>query len=115
MPERNPYLTGAGTLLNAAEARIDRRKLEAYALNPDHPSGRHKAAVFERVLGYHASKADELVAVIRRGIRRTAAQLRLMDTRGTLIVVDLLVTGPTGRSATIRTGWISYPGNQFST
>jgi hypothetical protein len=36
---------------NAGGARVDLAKLVRYALDPDHPVGRHKATVFQRTLG----------------------------------------------------------------
>jgi len=38
-------------LPNIEFAYIPSEKLAGYALNPDHPVGKHKAAVFESVLG----------------------------------------------------------------
>jgi hypothetical protein len=40
-------------------ATVDRRKLTAYCLNPEHPRGKHKARVFA-TLGFTAENADEL-------------------------------------------------------
>jgi hypothetical protein len=113
MRERTRYLTEAGTLVNAAEARIDRRKLDAYALNPDHSSGGHKALVFERVLGYNRSNADELVAVIRRGIQETEARPGFVNQHGSRFFVDLIIRGPTRQQAIVRTAWIYRPGQSI--
>lgn len=66
-------LSEAGILVNADIAKIDRRNFVAYALNPDHESGRHKAAVFNRVLGFDLSNADVLIDLVRSGVRTTAA------------------------------------------
>jgi len=38
-------------LPNGDRAILDIRKLEDYCLSPSHPRGRHKARVFQRVLG----------------------------------------------------------------
>ena len=54
---------------NAENAVADIRKLREYCLNPDHPRGKHKARVFESVLGVMRTDAeflrDELLSRIR--------------------------------------------------
>lgn len=47
--EQDPRV--GSVLPNAEDATIDPAKLRQYALDRDHPLGRHKAAVFERALG----------------------------------------------------------------
>lgn len=47
-------------LPGADRAVIDEAKLRLYALNTDHPSGRHKAAVFDRALGIRAEHWEYL-------------------------------------------------------
>ena len=47
-------------LPNAARAAIDIEKLRDYALNPEHPRGRHKARVFAAALGLTAVDSEEL-------------------------------------------------------
>lgn len=41
-------------------------KLRAYCLNPDHPSGKHKARVFTSALGVTAENAENLQSLIQR-------------------------------------------------
>lgn len=48
----------------ASHISIDRRRLVSNALNPDAPRGRHKALVFDQVLGYNLNNRQELQAQI---------------------------------------------------
>jgi hypothetical protein len=47
-------------LPNAAHAFVDIEKVQDYCLNPDHPRGKHKARVFQAVLGLTADDAESL-------------------------------------------------------
>ena len=47
-------------LPNAEFAEVPIAKLTDYALNPDHPLGKHKARVFESVLGLTREDAEFL-------------------------------------------------------
>ncbi|MCW5922561.1 MAG: hypothetical protein KIS77_09460 [Saprospiraceae bacterium] len=47
-------------LPNAEFAFVPMEKLRDYALNPEHPAGKHKAAVFKSVLGMTVADADYL-------------------------------------------------------
>lgn len=110
MVERNPWLTGAGTLLNADRAIMDRRELNAYSLNPVHESGGDKAVTFDEALGCNLTNVDALIAAIREETQVTPATPRGVDAHGAHFAVDLAIVGPTGRSAPVRTGWIYRPG-----
>lgn len=46
-------------LPNHSEAVIDLAKLRDYVLNPEHPRGKHKARIFNR-LGFDSGDAEEL-------------------------------------------------------
>jgi hypothetical protein len=106
------HLTPNGTLANADKAVIDNKKIDGYALNPDHPDGSHKARVFKSALGYDRDNSQGLVDQIRDGVQRQAAVPKEIDEHGTRFGVDIPVTGPTGKSATVRTGWIYDPGSE---
>ena len=45
---------------NAERAVVDVRKLRDYCLNSTHDQGKHKARLFESILGMTASDAEEL-------------------------------------------------------
>jgi hypothetical protein len=57
-------------LPNGEKSEIAMEKLTDYCLNPEHPSGKHKARVFASVLGIKAQNAD-----ILRELVQTAALL----------------------------------------
>jgi hypothetical protein len=69
-------------LPNADQARIDSRKLRDYALNPEHITGRFKAAFFTQ-MGYHAADWYAITAPL---------------------------TGPHGAARHVTTVWILRPG-----
>jgi len=102
-----------GTLRNAARARINPDKIYRYALNPDHPRGGDKALVFERVLGYNRGNAAALEVAIREGSLSTPAQPREDERHGPTFIVDLVLHGPSGREAVVRTEWIYEEGEEI--
>jgi hypothetical protein len=97
-------------LKNADVAIIDARKFLRYCLDPHSRHGRHKARLFEVVLGFDLSNYLGLIASIREGISRTPAEYQGETAHGHRWRVDLLITGPGGR-ATVRTAWIYEKGN----
>ncbi|MEM9482023.1 MAG: DUF6883 domain-containing protein [Verrucomicrobiota bacterium] len=92
-------------LPNAERAIIDLPKLRDYCLAVEHPRGKHKARVFESVLGFTADHADDLRARILDGICSVECEVGEGDDFGQRFTVDLPMDGPLG-SATVRTGWI---------
>lgn len=107
---RNPFVTRAGTLRGAGRAVADTRKFTEYALNPAHPVGGNKARVFERALGYNQSNWQGLRDQLLRGLRQVPVRPGTVDQYGTRFTTDILVRGPNGAAATVRTGWIYRPG-----
>ena len=97
-------------LAGADRAVIPSAKLAAYALNPDHPVGGHKARVLASALGYTTGHADDLAKQLLAGLKHQPATMRELDAHGQRWMVDIPVTGPAG-SATVRTGWIVRPGS----
>ena len=92
-------------LPNASSAVIDPRKVREYLLSETHPVGRFKAAVFV-ALGYTSARwevlRDDLLAIGRTG----AAVAGEQGPYGQKYEVDGMLTGPSGRSAQVRTVWI---------
>lgn len=88
-------------------------KIEEYVLNPSHWEGRHKARVFESVLGITLSNRN----VLRQAILAAAAnsdQAEAVGDNGHGIVYLLrfpLVTAH--RTAMILTAWIILHGEDF--
>ena len=93
-------------LPNADRAVIPLEKFVNYALNIDHVDGRHKALVFRDVLGYTADNADALVSWIREGIYNFPASYKGKTQHGNKYEIIMQITGPTGRTAPVVTGWI---------
>jgi hypothetical protein len=55
-------------LPNGDQAEISMQKLIGYCLNPEHPSGKHKARVFESALGImklSSKKSHHLVKYLK--------------------------------------------------
>ena len=92
--------------LTLVKAIIDPRKLTDYALNPNHPVGGNKAKVFESALGYNQSNASQLMKQIQKNLANTPTTLGKVDQYGQRYTVDMLIKGPNGKTATVRTGWI---------
>ena len=93
------------SLPNADRAIIDAAKIRDYLLSEIHPVGRFKAAFFI-ALGYSAGRwellRDDLIAVARGN---TAAPGK-PSPFGRTFEVDGILTGPSGRSADVRSVWI---------
>jgi len=87
-------------------AIIDHRKLTEYVLNPSSPSGRHKAIVFERVLGFTQDNYTELLEQMETKVLEAPATFHSEDEFGQRYTVDLAVLGTEGREAVVCTGWL---------
>ncbi len=92
-------------LPNIANATIDIRKLRDYALNPNHPEGRHKARVFLSALGITASDSEWLASVILRNIAKANAVEAKSSVWGVMYQADLQIRHG-HRCAKVRTGWL---------
>ncbi|WP_118988299.1 DUF6883 domain-containing protein [Photorhabdus sp. CRCIA-P01] len=99
----------SGKLVNANNAVIDSNKVTSYALNTEHPVGGNKAKVFESALGYNQSNATDLISKIQAGTKTNTAILGNVDKFGQRITIDMPITGPNGKTAIVRTGWIYDP------
>jgi hypothetical protein len=88
-------------------------KLEDYSLNPLHWEGRHKARVFESVLGITLANAN----VLRDAIRSAAASSNNAESRGDnrfgeVFTLRFSMTAERG-NAVVLTGWIVLHGEDF--
>ncbi|WP_350307569.1 DUF637 domain-containing protein, partial [Photorhabdus viridis] len=101
----------SGKLVNANNAVIDSNKVTSYALNTEHPVGGNKAKVFESALGYNQSNATDLISKIQAGTKTNTAILGNVDKFGQRITIDMPITGPNGKTAIVRTGWIYDTGS----
>ncbi len=99
-------------LPNAEFAFVPMEKLAGYVLNTEHPVGKHKAAVFEAVLGITMAEADYLRdKIIEAALTQEATPTR-QDEFGQRYQVDFEIER-NGRNATIVTAWILEP-NELS-
>ncbi len=92
-------------LPNAKHAFVPMEKLVDYVLNPEHPVGKHKAAVFEVVLGITVVDADYLRDTILEAVLTQEAIPTKLDEFGQRYQMEFEVER-NGRSATILTSWI---------
>jgi hypothetical protein len=92
-------------LPNGDRAILDIRKIEDYCLNPNHPRGRHKARIFNELLGVTRDNATWLRDALLGGLKSGEALELTTDVFGRRWRVDVPVSRQ-GRSAVIRTVWI---------
>lgn len=92
-------------------AVVDREKLAEYCLNPDHPRGKHKARVFESVLGITTAEVEDLRAALLDAALNAEAEPAHEDHFGARYIIDFPIRGPKG-SGTLRSMWILRQGEK---
>ena len=92
-------------LPNADKAVIPLHKFTEYSLNLEHPTGRHKAHVFQSVLGLTIADAEFLQETIRQIVTTHETQPQTPTPYGERYVIDFTLTTSVG-SAVVRTTWI---------
>ncbi len=85
---------------------IDPRKLTLYALNPNSPRGRHKAVLFEELLGFTKENYTSLIRQLEKLCLQAEATFHSEDEFGRRFTVDVSIEGMTGQQAMVRTGWV---------
>ena len=110
--QRYAAKTSADLLPRYTDAIDIAAKLEDYVLDPTHPTGKHKALVFESALGYNLSNRSSLEAELRRGLGRYKAIPTGNNGYGETYRMKLLVSGPKGRQP-VSAGWIIRDGEDF--
>ena len=95
---------------NAECAVVDVRKLRDYCLNSTHDQGKHKARLFESMLGMTASDAEELRRILLEVIKTYEVQLGRRDGYGQRYTLDFVLEWGE-RRATVRSGWIIEDGS----
>lgn len=93
---------------------IDHRKLTQYALSRDATEGRHKAILFERVLGFTIENYHDLVRQLENQCMDAETIFRGENEYGSRYQVDTLIEGANGQKATVRTGWIVEPESKIA-
>ena len=101
MSGREPRLK----LPNGDRAIIDRRKVVDYCLSLDHDDGRHKARLFQALLGLNRDNAALLFDALRRAVVSGDAATGKADAYGRRYLIDFELAGR-GGTATIRSAWI---------
>lgn len=93
-------------LPNANAAIVAVEKLRDYALDPDHPRGRHKARVFSSALGIEQSDWSYLRAQILDRLQDAAVTSVRETAHGFLYEVPVEVEGLNGASVEVLTAWL---------
>jgi Domain of unknown function (DUF6883) len=96
-------------LPNGERAIVPIEKLRDYCLHPTYRVGRHKAHVFESVLGLTAAHAEELQQRLFAVARTGEAVFGLRNAYGQRYIVDFEMTTSVG-TAMVRSTWIVLTG-----
>ena len=97
---------------NAQRAVVEIEKLVEYALNPDHPTGRHKARVFKAALGLTAEDSEMIRNRLLEVVQTHDAEKSEASPFGERYVIDFEVTTTKG-SAVVRSAWIVRSDEDF--
>lgn len=89
---------------------IDPRKLTHYALDLHSPHGKHKAILFESMLGFTKDNYLGLLTQLENGVKQVEISYHSEDQFGKRYTADIPVDGTEeGQHAVVRTGWIIAP------
>ena len=99
-------------LPNAEQAIIPPEKLRDYLLSLEHSEGRHKAVIF-RALGFRAESWTVFEIAIREQHLTQDAEETPADEHGRRYQIVAPITGPNGRTAIIKAGWIILHGEDI--
>ena len=100
-------------LPNAVGAQIDPRKLRDYALNPEHDSGRYKAAFFAQ-MGCTADHWQRLEQDIREQHLAQPIEAGQPSSYGRKYTITAPLQGPHGLARQVTTVWIFRPGRDWA-
>ena len=84
-------------------------KLRDYALNPDHPEGKHKAKVFKAALGIERTHAEVFAQILEAGLIRAPAVRGIKNEHGQRWTTYHEIVGLTGRPTVVTVVWIYRP------
>ena len=93
-------------LPNLEQAVIQVEKLRDYALNTEHPEGRHKAKVFKETLGIESRHANVLAELLRSTLPSAPAQSGKGDQYGGHWTTYHWIIGLNARSAIVTVVWL---------
>ncbi|AFZ34328.1 hypothetical protein Sta7437_0734 [Stanieria cyanosphaera PCC 7437] len=97
---------------NAENAFVDLCKLRDYCLNQEHKIGKHKARLFQSILGITAENALELRQILLEVIKTHQAKLGRKDNFGQRYTLDFTLKWQ-NKNAVIRSGWIIEHNSQI--
>ena len=98
-------------LPNGEQAEISVQKLIGYCLNPEHPSGKHKARVFASILGITVENADVLRELIQTAAVAGEVVQQSTTQFGQQFKVDWIV--PDTDRIRLRTIWETTTNNPY--
>jgi hypothetical protein len=88
-------------------------KLEEYVLNPRHARGRHKARVFESVLGITRNNQEILANALQQAASNSSGAISAGNERfGTTFEIRFRLSTDKG-TATVLSAWIIRNGEDF--
>lgn len=93
-------------LPNFEQAVIPIEKLRNYSLNPNHETGRHKAAVFKNMLGFEERHADVLAELIRKTLSQAPSERDKLDEHGERWTTYHPIVGLNGLTVVVTVAWI---------
>jgi hypothetical protein len=85
---------------------INVSKLTEYALNEEHPQGKHKARLFRDLLGITKNDWRFLAEQLVVGLRRHLVQKVRKSVHGVQYHIDVPVVGRNGKKKLVRSAWI---------
>ncbi|MHB8925729.1 MAG: DUF6883 domain-containing protein, partial [Coriobacteriia bacterium] len=100
----------ADRLPDAEHAEIRPEKLRDYALNPGHPTGKDKAAMFSNILAIGPEDWEHLADQLSQGLGRGEVERVRVNPDGTVLYhVHSPVVGLNGTVATVLSAWLVRP------
>ena len=93
----------------AESIHIDPRKLTHYVLDTDSPHGKHKAVLFDKLLGFTKENYTSLLHQLEGRAMHAEVTFYSEDKFGKRYTADITVEGMEGQRAVVRTGWIVTP------
>ncbi len=88
---------------------INPRKLTHYALDPNSPYGKHKAVLFEKLLGFTKDNYANLSQQLETKSLPAEATFHSKEKFGKRYTTDVLVDGIQGQQVIVRAGWLIPP------
>lgn len=95
------------TLKGNTNLVIPEQKFTEYALNP--AKDPNKSRVFKNALGYSLDNYKDLEENIRNNLNQSDMEFVSENQYGQKYRCDVEITGPNGKTAVVRTGWIKEP------